>query len=79
MQNLPLRSPPGNAAQRKRLFHKMSKDEAKAELERIATEAPYERDRIAAIRLLKEMWEEEAVDPQTRVAELLAQVAEGRQ
>ncbi len=32
-----------------------------------------------AIRLLKEMWEEEAVDPQTRVAELLAQVAEGRQ
>ncbi len=34
MQNLPLRSPPGNAAQN--LFHKMSKDEAKAELERIA-------------------------------------------
>jgi hypothetical protein len=45
----------------------MTRDEAKAELERIATEAPYERDRIQAIRLLREIWAEEDVDPQTRM------------
>ena len=56
----------------------MTRDEAKAELERIATEAPYERDRIQAIRLLREMWPEEDVDPQTRVAELFARIGEGR-
>jgi hypothetical protein len=44
----------------------MTRDEAKAELERIATEAPHERDRIQAIRLFREMWAEEEVDPQTR-------------
>ena len=47
----------------------MTRDEARAELERIATEAPYQRDRVQAIRLLREMWAEEEVDPQTRVAE----------
>ena len=57
----------------------MTRDEAKAELERIATEAPYERDRIQAIRLLREMWAEDDVDPQTRMAELFAQVREARQ
>ncbi len=56
----------------------MPRDEAKAELERIATEAPYERDRIQAIRLLRQMWAEEEVDPQARVAELFARMAEGR-
>ena len=54
----------------------MTKDEAKAELERIATEAPYERDRIAAIRELRSMWAEDDVDPQARVAELFAQMRE---
>ena len=49
----------------------MTRDGAKAELERIAAEAPCERDRIQAIRLLREMWTEEEVDPQTRVAELV--------
>ena len=57
----------------------MNRDEAKAELERIATEAPYERDRIQAIRLLREMWAEDDVDPQARVAELFAQMREARQ
>ena len=57
----------------------MTRDEAKAELERIALEAPYERDRIQAIRLLREMWAEEDVDPQTRMAELFARVTEGRE
>ena len=57
----------------------MTRDEAKAELERIATEAPYERDRIQAIRLLREMWAEDDVDPQARVAELFAQMRESRQ
>ena len=57
----------------------MTRDEAKAELERIATEAPYEGDRIQAIRLLREMWAEEDVDPQTRMAELFARVTEGRE
>jgi hypothetical protein len=33
----------------------MTRNEARAELERIAPEAPYERDRIQAIRLLREM------------------------
>lgn len=56
----------------------MNRDEAKAELERIATEAPYERDRIAAIRELRSMWAEDD-DPQARVAELFAQMREGRQ
>jgi hypothetical protein len=55
----------------------MTRDEAKAELERIATEAPYERDRIQPIRLFREMWAEEEVDPQTRVADLLARIGEG--
>ena len=53
----------------------MTRDEAKAELERIATSAPYERDRIQAIRVLREMWAEEEADPQARVAELFAQMA----
>lgn len=57
----------------------MTRDEAKAELERIALEAPYERDRIQAIRLLREMWAEEDVDPKTRMAELFARVTEGRE
>ena len=57
----------------------MTRHEAKAELERIATEAPYERDRIAAIRELRSMWAEDDVDPQTRVAELFAQMREARQ
>jgi hypothetical protein len=56
----------------------MTRDEAKAELERIALEAPYERDRIHAIRLLREMWAEEEGDPQARVAELFARIGEGR-
>lgn len=54
----------------------MTRDEAKRELERIALEAPYERDRIQAIRLLRQMWAQEDVDPKTRMAELFAQVAE---
>ncbi len=60
------RRPPGKAPQRKRLLKQMTRDGAKKELERIATEAPYERDRIQAIRLLREIWAEEEVDPQTR-------------
>ena len=56
----------------------MTRDEAKAELERIATEAPYERDRIQAIRLLREMWAEDDIDPQARVADLFARIGEGR-
>ena len=70
------RRPPGKAPQRKRLLKQMTRDEAKKELERIATEAPYERDRIQAIRLLREIWAEEEVDPQTQVADLFAQMAE---
>ncbi len=56
----------------------MTRDEAKAELERIALEAPYERDRIQAIRLLREMWQEDEVAPEARMAELFARVGEAR-
>ena len=56
----------------------MTRDEAKAELERIALEASYERDRIQAIRLLREMWQEDEVAPEARMAELFARVGEAR-
>ena len=56
----------------------MTRDEAKAELERIATETPYEMDRIQAIRLLREMWQEDEVAPEARMAELFARVGEAR-
>ena len=42
----------------------MTRDEAKAELERIALNAPYERDRIQAIKLLREIWADEDAEKQ---------------
>jgi hypothetical protein len=51
----------------------MARAEAMAELERIATEAPYERDRIQAIRLLREMWAEDE-DPRERAVALFQQM-----
>ena len=46
----------------------MTRDDAKAELERIALEAPYGRDRIRAIRLLREMWAEDDTEKQAETA-----------
>jgi hypothetical protein len=51
----------------------MARAEAMAELERIATEAPHERDRIQAIRLLREMWAEDE-DPRERAVALFQQM-----
>jgi hypothetical protein len=46
----------------------MTRDDAKTELERIALEAPYERDRIQAIRLLREIWAEDDTRRQPETA-----------
>jgi hypothetical protein len=42
----------------------MTREDAKAELERIALGARYERDRIQAIKLLREMWADEDAEKQ---------------